>query len=153
MNKAGVAYEFSGEPTLEELCTLPVEKVWYQLGLWLGVKENKLCTYENYQPSDKLEAIFYKSLNLFFDQKHFKECVTDLSFVESQEAKKLLKLENYNDFIELFPSSQQSVALVTIEKWRKDRKLKYPCLVTALVKVGKREIAEEVCTKKGIILK
>ena len=153
LNKAGVAYEFSGEPTLEELCTLPVEKVWYQLGLWLGVKEKDLCTYKNYQPSDKLEAIFYKFLNLFFDQKPFEECVSDLSVERRQEVKKLLKLEEYNDFVEFFPSSQQSVALITIEKWRKDCKLKYPCLVTALVKVGKREIAEEVCTKKGIILK
>ena len=154
LNKAGVAYEFSGKPTLEELCTLPVEKVWYQLGLWLGVKEKDLCTCKNYQPSDKLEVIFSTFLDLFFDQKHFKECVTDLSIERRQEAKKLLKLEKYNDFVKFFSSSQQSVALITIiEKWKKDRKLKYPCLVTALVKVGKREIAEEVCTNKGIILK
>ena len=152
LNKAGVAYEFSGELTLEELCTLPVEKVWYQLGLWLGVKEKELCTYKNYQPSDKLEAIFSTFLDLFFDQKPFEECVKGLSFERRQEAKKLLKLEEYNDFVELFSSSQQSVALITIENWRKDRKLKYPRLVRALVKVGKREIAEEVCTKKGIIL-
>ena len=29
-------------PTLEELCALPVEKVWYPLGLWLGVDEQEL---------------------------------------------------------------------------------------------------------------
>ena len=116
MNKAGVAYEFSGEPTLEELCTLLVEKVWYQLGLWLGVKEKDLCTYKNYQPSDKLEVIPSTFLDLFFDQKHFKECVTDLSLERRQEAKKLLKLEKY---VELFSSSQQSVARITIKKWKK----------------------------------
>ena len=31
--------KLSGEPTLEELCALPVSRIWYPLGLWLGVNE------------------------------------------------------------------------------------------------------------------
>ena len=56
----------SGEPTLEELNSLPVEKVWYQLGLWLGIEEWSLQRIKHTHVSDKLRAEdmfieFYKS--------------------------------------------------------------------------------------------
>ena len=54
-----------------------------------------------------------------------------------------------NEFIGLFPSSKQTTA-EELAKKRKDPK--YPILVTALVKVGQRKVAEEVCSRKGTAL-
>ena len=51
-NKAGAVFDLSGEPTLDELCSLPVEKVWYQLGVWLGVEDIILSQGKRYWPSD-----------------------------------------------------------------------------------------------------
>ena len=53
LNKAGVDYDLYGEPTLEELCDLSVDKkVWYQLGLWLGVEDIILSQIKPYWLSD-----------------------------------------------------------------------------------------------------
>ena len=54
-----------------------------------------------------------------------------------------------NEFIGLFPSGKQTAAEELVKK-RKDPK--YPILITALVKVGQRKVAEEICSRKGTVL-
>ena len=68
----------SGEPTLEELKYLPVEKVWYQLGLWLEIKEWRLQRIKHTRETDKLRAEdmfieFYKSA---LGEKNFQLTIT-----------------------------------------------------------------------------
>ena len=147
--KAGAAYDLSGEPTLKELCSLPVEKVWYQLGVWLGVEDIILSQEKPYWSSDKLEWIFTSFLNLPIGTKQYKELVKELSQELQQQAKQLLKESKVNEFIGLFPSSSQTAA-EELAKKRIDPK--YPTLITALVKVGQRKVAEEVCSRKGTAL-
>ena len=144
--KAGAAYDLSGEPTLEELCSLPVEKVWYQLGVWLGVEDIILSQGNHYWPSDKLKWIFTVFLNLPIGTKQYKELVKELSQELQQQAEELLEESKVNEFIGLFSSSEQTAA-EELAKKRKDPK--YPTLITALVKVGQRKVAEEVCSRKG----
>ena len=151
----------SGEPTLEELCALPVEKVWYQLGVWLGVEDIILSQGKPYRSSNRLKWVFTAFLNLPIGTKQYKELVKELSqelkakeiLKESelskelqQQAEELLKESKLNDFIELFPGSSQTAAEELVKK-RKDPK--YHTLVTALVKVGERKVAEKICSKKG----
>ena len=147
-NKAGAVYDLSGEPTLEELCSLPVEKVWYQLGVWLGVEDIILSQGKPYWPSDKLEWIFTAFLNLPIGTKQYEELVKELSLELQQQAEELLKESKVNELISLFPSSKQTAA-EELAKKRQDHK--YPILITALVKVGQRKVAEEVCLIKGTL--
>ena len=136
----------SGEPTLKELCALLMEKVWYQLGVWLGVEDIILSQEKRNWPSDKLKWIFTAFLNLPIGTKQYKELVTELSQELQQQATELLKESKLNDFIKLFPGSKQTAAEKLAMK-RKDPK--YPTLRTALVKVGQRKVAEKVCSKEG----
>ena len=149
LNKTGAVYDLSGEPTLEELCSLPVKKVWYQLGVWLGVEDIILSQEKPYWPRDKLNWIFTAFLNLPIGTKQYKELVKELSQDLQQQAEELLKESEVNDFIRLLPSSSQTAA-EELAKKRKDPK--YPILITALVKVGQRKVAEEVCSRKGTAL-
>ena len=149
-NKAGAVYDLSGEPTLEELCSLPVEKVWYQLGVWLGVEDIILNEGKRYWPSDKIKWIFTSFQNLPIGTKQYKELVKEFSKELQQQAEELLEESKVNDFIKLFPSTKQTEAEELVKK-RKDPK--YPILITALVKVGERKVAEEVCSKKGILIR
>ena len=146
LNKAGAVYDLSGEPTLGELCSLPVEKVWYQLGVWLGVEDIILSHGKRYWPSDKLKWVFTAFLNLPIGIKQYKELVKELSQELQQQAEELLEESKVNDFIKLFPNSKQTAAEELANK-KKDPK--YPKLTTALVKVGQRKVAEKVCSKKG----
>ena len=149
LNKAGAVKDLSGEPTLEELCSLPVEKVWYQLGVWLGV-EDIISSQQKYNwPSNKLKWIFTAFLNLPIGTKQYEELVKKLSKELQQQAKELLEESRVNDFIKLFPSSKQTAAE---ELAKKKQDHKYSILITALVKVGQRKVAEEVCSKKGLKL-
>ena len=136
----------SGEPTLEELCALPVEKVWYQLGVWLGVEDIILRVEEGSRPIDKLKWIFTAFLNLPIGTRQYQEFIMDSPYEFRQQAEELLKQLRIMDFIRLFPSSKQTAAEELLKK-RQDPK--YPILITALVKVGQRNVAEEVCSKKG----
>ena len=149
LKKAGAVYDLSGEPTLEELCSLPVEKVWYQLGVWLGVEDIILSQEKPYWPSNKLNWIFTAFLNLPIGTKQYKKLVKELSQELQQQAEELLKLSKVNDFVGLFPSSSQTAAEELVKKRRSP---KYPTLVTALVKVGQRKLAEVVCSRKGTAL-
>ena len=38
-----IHFTLSGELTLDEIYDLPVEKFWYQLGLWLQIDKRRLC--------------------------------------------------------------------------------------------------------------
>ena len=147
--KFGVDYDLREEPMLEELCALPVKKVWYQLGVWLGVEDIILSRKKYDWPSDKLKWIFTAFLNLPIGTKEYKKLIQTSSEDVRERAKELIKHSKLKAFIGLFPSSKQTAAK-ELAKRRKDPK--YPTLITALVKVGKRKIAEEVCSRKGIIL-
>ena len=148
LNKAGAVYDLSGEPTLEELCSLPVEMVWYQLGVWLGVEDIILSQGKPYWPSDKLKWVFTAFLNLPIGTKQYKELSQELS-QDLQQQEELLEESKVKEFISLFPSSKQTAA----EQLAKKRtNSKYPTLITALVKVGQRKVAEEVCSRKGTAL-
>ena len=149
LNKAGAVYDLSGEPTLEELCSLPVEKVWYQLGVWLGVEDIILSQGRHNWPSDKLKWVFTAFLNLPIGTKQYIELVKEFSKDLQQQAEELLEESEVNEFIGLFPSSKQTVAEELVKK-KKDPK--YPILITALVKVGQRKVAEKVCSRKGTAL-
>ena len=141
-NKADVVYSLSGRPTLDELCALPVEKVWYPLGVWLGVEDKILCKEKSLWPSNKVEWIFTEFLNLSYTDEL-------ISLVHSEEgkheAKELLDQSNFIDFMKLIPANEQSAAEKLVHK-----NLKYHQLVRALVNVGQRILAEEVCSKKGM---
>ena len=150
LNKAGAIYDLSGGPTLEELCSLPVEKVWYQLGVWLGVEDIIPSQGKPCRPNDKLKWIFTAFLNLPIGTKQYKELVKVLSQELQQQAKELLEESKVKDFVGLFPGSKQTAAEELVKK-RTSLK-KYPTLITALVKVGQREVAEEVCSRKGTAL-
>ena len=144
--KTGVDYDLSGEPTLEELCALPVEKVWYQLGVWLGVEDIILSVTKGSRPYDKVKWIFSAFLKLPIGTKPYQELVKELSNELRSTAESLLEQSKLIDFMQLFPSIKQTEAE---ELAKKTKKPKYPTLITALVNVGQREIAEAVCSRKG----
>ncbi len=54
-----------GNFSLEELCHLPVDKVWYQLGLWLGVEEQRLIKIK--KKDKKLNLLFRAFLDLRYE--------------------------------------------------------------------------------------
>ena len=147
LNKAGAVYDLSGEPTLKELCALPVENVWYQLGLWLGIEEGVLEKLKKNQSADKLEEMFSAFLDLPLGTAQYEDLVEELSNKQYRKAEPLLKQHDYDEFVDLFPIEKKATAQEIVDERKAP---KYPRLVMALVKVGQRKIAEEVCSKKGM---
>ena len=49
--------KLSGIPTLQELCALPVSRIWYPLGLWLGVNQAVLQNIKKSEYSLSEESI------------------------------------------------------------------------------------------------
>ena len=134
-----------GKLSLEELCFLPVNKVCYQLGLWLGIEERRLI--EIKKEDEKRKLLFAAFLELPFVSTAYKHLC--LSFTESdgqqEKARRLLETERYEDFIKLFPSDKQIEAkkIVVISTSLSMR------LITTLIKVGKRDVADNICSKRG----
>ena len=147
LNKAGAVYDLSGEPTLKELCALPVENVWYQLGLWLGIEEGVLEKLKKNQSVDKLEEIFSAFLDLPLGKAQYEDLVEELSNKQYRKAEAFLKQHDYDEFVDLFPIEKKATAQEIVDERKAP---KYPRLVMALVKVGQRKIAEQVCSKKGM---
>ena len=129
----------AGNLSLEKLCLIPVDKVWYQLGLWLGVKEYILIKIKTKDEKTKLFKAFLEFLYSSTDYKNI------ISQQEKEQAQSLLESENYDEFIKLFPSDKiYSRKVVEISKCL------FPQLLTALVKVGKRDVAENICSNRGM---
>ena len=141
------------EPTLDELCALPVENVWYQLGLWLGVDEREL---KNIKQSD------YHTLHLL-DQPDSKSDYVDCIYrgvsnekVSHLRAKAMfscfLETEAYEKFIQFSGSIDETALQKKPEEKTKKRDLelsKCEKLVNGLSKVGLRREAERICVVKG----
>ena len=104
---SSIVSALSGTPTLDELCSLPIENVWYPLGLWLGVEEKLLQ---------------------WFKQWHLRQ-----------------------PHVEMFKAFLKDIK--NTHEYEQKASKSYGQLVRALVKVGKKKVAEEICTKKGISFK
>ena len=134
---------FPGILSLQELCLLPVDKVWYQLGLWLRVEEQSLIDIK--KKNEKIELLFEAFLEYLYDTDYRWLC---RSFIHSQkeQARSLLESEKYDEFINLFPPDKKIDARKVVEI----SKCLFPRLLTALIRVGKRDVAENICSKKGM---
>ncbi len=104
--------------SLEKLCLLPVDKVWYQFGLWLGVEQQKLI--EIKKTDEKKKFLFKAVLKSLYDSVDYN--------------KRLCKG---------FTDDQTGQAQRLIEK-------KMIGLMIALIKVGKRDVAENICSNRGM---
>ena len=138
---------FSGKISLKELCLLPVDKVWYQLGLWLGVEEQRLIKIK--KKDKKLNLLFGAFLELPYETTNYKRLFKRSPNDQKEEARILLESEKYEDFINVFPLNKQVDARKLVEM----SKSLFPRLMTALVKVGNREMAENICSSRGKPLK
>ncbi len=141
--QAPVSLVAIGNLSLEELCLLPVDKVWYQLGLWLGVKEQRLKKMK--KKDKKLNLLFGAFLELRYETTDYKRlCSKTFPDDQKKKARRLLESEKYEDFIKLFPLNKQVDARKLVEM----SKSLFPRLMTALVKVGNREMAENICSNR-----
>ena len=136
-----------GNLSLEELCLLPVDKVWYQLGLWLGVEEQRLIKIK--KKDKKLNLLFRAFLELPYESTDYKCLCKRFPDDQKEKARRLLESKKYEDFIKLFPLDKQVDARKLVEM----SKSLFPRLITALVKVGNREMAENICSSRGKSLK
>ena len=136
-----------GNFSLEELCHLPVDKVWYQLGLWLGVEEQRLIKIK--KKDKKLNLLFRAFLELPYESTDYKCLCKRFPDDQKEKARRLLESKKYEDFIKLFPLDKQVDARKLVEM----SKSLFPRLVTALVKVGNREMAENISSSRGKSLK
>ena len=118
----------SGTPTLDELCSLPIEKVWYPLGLWLGVEERVLHVIK--QRINKERHLQHAHVEMF------------KAFLED--------IKNTHEYEQVISALPDELKVVAKELLAKKASKSYGQLVRALVKVGKKKVAEEICTKKGI---
>ncbi len=133
-----------GNLSLEKLCLLPVDKVWYQLGLWLGVKEYRLLQMKN--KDEKTKLLFEAFLEFLYDSTAYRSVRRSLIDSQKEKAQRLLESETYDDFIKLFPLEKQSDAKKVVDTC----KSLFFRLMIALVKVGKRDVAENICSKRGM---
>ena len=143
----------SGRPTLDELCSLPVKKVWYPLGLWLGVEERVLQRIKQSHLQQPHVEMFKAFLEDIKNTRQYEQVISALPDELREVAKELFAKEGpleTNEFelvIGELPWEKKEVAKELLAK--KGPK-SYGQLVGALVKVGKKKVAEEICTKKGI---
>ncbi|XP_064389815.1 uncharacterized protein LOC135337765 isoform X3 [Halichondria panicea] len=136
----------SGKISLEEFCLLPIDKVWYQLGLWLGVEEQRLIKIK--KKDKKLNLLFRAFLELCYETTDYKRLCERFPDDQKEKARRLLESEKYEDFIKLFPLNKQVDARTLVEM----SKSTFLRLITALVRVGKRDVAENICTDRGVSL-
>ena len=168
----------SDEPTLEELCTLPVEKAWYQLGLWLGVDESEL------QEIEKTEYPLPEKMGSLLGRVCYRKVsAEELSFLRvNRMFKSFLRSESikYRTFIEKLPFkcretltkfliykdqafAQESEKIIedvqnqelksTGKEFIQNKISRHNRVVTALVKVGLRQTADKMCNLRGKWLK
>ena len=132
----------SGNLSLEELCLLPVDKVWYQFGLWLGVEEYRLIDIK--KKNEKIKLLF--EAFLVYDSTDYRWLCRSLIDSQQEQARSLLESEKYDEFIKLFLPDKKIDAIKVVEI----SKCLFPRLLTALIRVGKRDVAENICSKKGM---
>ena len=144
----------SGTPTLDELCSLPIEKVWYPLGLWLGVEERVLQRIEQRHLPQPHVEMFKAFLEDIKNTHQYKQVISALPKELKEVAKELFANEGpvETDDFELVIGElpRENLKVVAKELLVKKASKSYGQLVRALVKVGKKKSAEEICTKKGI---
>ena len=143
----------SGRPTFDELCSLPIEKVWYPLGLWLGVEERVLQRIKQrhlWQPhvaflDDIKNTHQYKQVIIALP-KELKEVAKELFAKEGP-----LEANEFELVIGELPRENLKVVAKELlaKKASKTSSKPYGQLVRALVKVGKRKVAEEIFANKG----
>ena len=137
----------SGEPTFEEVSVLPVSEVWYQLGMWLGVKEQVLIEIKHSAQPNKTSCMFEEYLmskqiakneqSLSAKAKAVLERFFNENFPE--------QLANLPAMISTLDNFEQKIAEELFHQVKKQRET----LVLGLVKVGLRDIAEGICNSKG----
>ena len=168
-------------PTLEELCALPVEKVWYQLGLWLGVEELEL---QEIYESDTRCQLEDTDLQTDDDDYEYYDEIVDKQLLLRLRARKMFSIFlrsfntfEYKRFEENIPEENKELLAKYFQK--NDHTCAQNCeiiidkiadpkiqatgkelldskpskhrLVNALVKVGLRREAEKMCISKGTV--
>ena len=135
---------------LEELCDLPVAKVWYQLGLWLGVNESKLRdTKRKFSTSTIVKSMFELFLRAPSSSEEYKQLFNSLQPGKKEIVTKYFaqlypeQLRNYQEMMAILNYHEKK----TLDKIFRQQREK---LVEALVKVGSREVAEKICQSKGM---
>ena len=143
----------SGTPTLDELCSLPIEKVWHPLGLWLGVEESEL----QWIKQSHLQHAHVEMLKAFLEDikntHEYEQVISALPDETKEVAKELFAKEGpleTNEFeLVIGELPRKNLKVVAKELLAKKASKSYGQLVRALVKVGKKKVAEEICSNKG----
>ena len=141
------------QPTLEELCALPVKKVWFQLGIWLGVDEQDLQDINYYNkiwPDIRVRCMFQYFLRAPICTKGYAKFFKSL-------AQKTMETLFHQLFSEQLKYCQEVVEKLSEEEMEiiqeafQNVQQQTEKLIVALVKVGLREVAEKICQSKGLI--
>ena len=178
----------SVKPDIEDLCSLPVENIWYPLGLWLGLKQNDLETIKNEIPiednNDCSSDTSVSSCDMYYsDSDYFQYSDedangdgddSDLEFednaaVDNSDDYSQLHLDgaaqefddnsNSDDYSQLHldcaeeaPGPSKMCLNGMFKKFLNNSVVKptSEAIVVALVKLGKREIAESFAKCKGM---
>ena len=143
----------SGTPKLGELCSLPIENVWYPLGLWLGVEERVLQRIKQWhlqQPHVEMYKAFLKDIK---NTHEYEQVISALPDKMKEVAKELFTKEGpleTNEFeLVIGELPRENLKVIAKELLAKKVSKTYGQLVRALVKVGKKKVAEEICSYKG----
>ena len=154
-----------------ELCALPVENVWYQLGIWLGVEKDTLCsikesdfcetTFDESIGEEKLKDVEGREMPKYLQMvKMFKEFIS-IRHVDELSARlsdkdKLLFNSLYNEANSYQPlkwkeliANQNKKTRILAQKLLMQKWLKRVKVVQALVKVGCYREAERICSARG----
>ena len=145
----------SGRPTLDELCSLPVKRVWHPLGLWLGVEKRELQRIKQFERRLQPHVEMFKAfLDDIKNTHEYEQVIIALPDEMKKVAKELFSKEGplgTNEFeLVIGELPRENLKVVAKELLAKKASKSYGQLVRALVKVGKKKVAEEICTKKGI---
>ena len=138
----------SGEPTFEEVSILPVSEVWYQLGMWLGVKEQVLMKIKHSVQSNKTSCMFEEYLiskQITKNQQNLSakaKAVLERFFNENFPA----QLASLQVMISRLDDFERNIAEELFHQVKKQRET----LVLGLVKVGLRDTAKKICESKGL---
>ena len=151
---SSIVSALSGTPTLDELCSLPIEKVWYPLGLWLGVEKWELQSIKQSHLKQPHVEMFKAFLEDIKNTYKYEQVISALPDELREVAKELFAKEGplkTNEFeLVIGELPRENLKVVAKELLAKKASKTYGQLVRALVKVGKKKVAEEICTKKGI---
>ena len=136
--------------TVEELCTIP-DRLWYPLGLWLGLEERVLPRHGYYDwESDSYDKLIKRVLDIF--QDHLIESTKRSEQLEQRRYsyRRLLKdsymtMEKADEIVEQVEDSNKESVRSCLHDMLLQREEK---ITSALVKMGLKETAENIKGKQ-----